>query len=218
MKIENCKLWRASPHFRPTNFKIRDDLGAVRETVLARGRFCGRKRNKMLDNLTVETGSLYLPTRKPEWLAEMAIHSGLVRAYDVDQQRKAQIVQRLRAPASASPAPSTPETDKLAVLPRRRKQNAEPKPLVHDQLMQEYAVLTRRQKERRMAIRKVEKRILTARPTSYAQAVLLLEFLSRLVATRRRFNKREVAAVMRECAVTLARSMSKPDMRHAATA
>ena len=168
----------------------------------------------MLDNQTTAAASLTLPRNKPQWVDNLALHDSLMRAYDADERRKTDLARRLKNRPRATSAPSTRGVRLRVLPPHIRKHDAEPEPLVHDSLMHEYAVLTKRQKSRRVAIRRVEKLILSARPKSHAQAVLLLDFLSRMVAARRRFNRRDIAAAMHTCAVALAQStVLKPELR-----
>lgn len=168
----------------------------------------------MLDNQTTTAACLTLPRNKPQWVDDLALHASLMRAYDADERRKTDIAKRLKTSVRASSTPSNSGLRLRVLAPHIRKHDTAPEPLVHDSLMHEYAVLTKRQKSRRVAMRRVEKQILAARPKSHPQAVLLLDFLSRMVAARRRFNRRDIAAAMHACAVALAQStVSKPKLR-----
>lgn len=167
----------------------------------------------MLDDQTTAAPRIAMPQNKPRWILCLTLHSSLMRAYVTDEKRKADLATRLKSKIQSIPANSPVRPQILSLHVRNRK--GEPEPLVQDSLMQEYAVLTKRQKYRRLAIRRLEKLILAAQPKSHGQAVLLLDFLSGMVATRRRFNRRDVAAVMRRCTETMARLTQQTGSRTA---
>ena len=152
---------------------------------------------------------------KPPWAADLNAHGRMMRRYAELVTLKKQVNERSRA---LDPAASIAEqADRalkslpcevrvrisvrlgLATLRRAKAQSQTPADLLNDEIRFLKAALA----SKRADIERLETRILAARPENATEAKMLLKFVSRLVAVGRKFDDRNLADFLENCALAV---------------
>ena len=165
--------------------------------------------------VTQSANVVRLPNEDPSWIADIQEHAKLISTYRALRAMKKTVAAKLKA----CQRPDLPKRDaykSLASLPHKvrtrmalryaiekTRKKEEATPLASDVLMQEFAYLTKRQKDCRARILELESRVLTAQPSSTREAKRLLNFISKLVAAGRKIDKRYFADALEECAFAI---------------
>ncbi len=160
---------------------------------------------KMVTNAHPENVVSFARAR-PAWLGDIKLHARLMREYITTARLLKDIAGRMKRGTNEAKdeLPYTVQARmafRAAVTKALAKEKTLPSP--SSALLQEYAHLSKGQKARLARILQLETRVLTAQPRTSAETRLLLKFISKLIASGRKIDKRYFADALDECALAI---------------